>query len=184
MEATEIYGICIGGIIALLILTSFVGSLGRAIHKRARQYFLRHLYRPILPPWLSGYSTISRYEAIIFLLVVIANVCCVAIGVDDLVKLKKRLGHAALINLIPVSAGAHMNLVVSMSAIRYESHTRTHRWLGVVTVIEATSHAVLASLQTEIDLTRRSDVAGIIVSARSAVTSILIRLRRPLHLGR
>ncbi|KAH6884978.1 hypothetical protein B0T10DRAFT_409428 [Thelonectria olida] len=163
METSKIYGICMGGLLALLVFTSFLHSVAKIAHAKARMFFLRDLYYALLPSWSCSSYCASWHEILLFLGFIIANVCCVTIGLNDITEFTKRLGHAALINLVPLCSGVHMNRLIGRKTLAYKYYPRFHRWLGAVVIVEAALHSVLAAVRNGVDLNQSPYVAGVIV---------------------
>ena len=174
MEITEYYAIGAGAAIALFVLGfrahSFIRLLRHAhdekpAHRTTLGYFFfRHLYYSILPSWTSDSVIITRLEACLVLLFLAGNVCYASIRVGNLEVASQRLGQLALINLIPVCAGGHMNFIASICGIRYEYFARAHRWLGVIVILQITAHTVLPIVRTrKLELTGIDEIAGFVV---------------------
>ncbi|KAI1357150.1 hypothetical protein F5Y08DRAFT_275090 [Xylaria arbuscula] len=150
LEPTEYYGLYIG-LGFVLLLAYPVSSLIRMLCRRAnnRLWFFRHL---LLPVWLCGRRIVLGYEAIMFCLFLVANVLSIAIEFpDDTTELIRRLGHVAVINLVPTFLGAHMNHVANACGFHYERYARLHTWLAGVVIVEVVLHTVLAVKQTDYD---------------------------------
>ncbi|KAI1358855.1 hypothetical protein F5Y08DRAFT_350380 [Xylaria arbuscula] len=89
-----------------------------------------------------------------FCLFLVANVLSIAIGFPgDTSELIRRLGHVAVINLVPTFLGAHMNHVANACGFHYhyERYARLHTWLAGVVIVEVVLHTVLAVKQTDYD---------------------------------
>ncbi|CAM1508785.1 Fc.00g056330.m01.CDS01 [Cosmosporella sp. VM-42] len=180
MEATDLYGICIGGFIAFLIVFSFCRSLARSAYRGSRVFFLRHVYYSHLPRWVCGNLGISRYSGSIIGLFLIANVCFIGIGVSDNSDFTRRLGRAALINLIPLYGGGRISSIVNLLSLRPESYLLAHKCIGVVFIVEVSLHSLLSWTHSEVDLTQGPAVAGLIAACSVgaiALTSIPILWR-------
>ena len=168
MKATDLYGICMGGLIAFLIILSICRSVARSAYRSTRIFFLRHVYYPLLPRWIFGNSGISRYCGFIIALFLIANVCFIVIGVSDVSDFTRRLGRAALINLTPLYAGGRINSIANLLSIRPENYLLGHKCIGVVFIIEVSLHSVLSWTHGDVDLTQGPGVAGLTVCSRES----------------
>ncbi|KAF4462510.1 FAD-binding domain-containing [Fusarium albosuccineum] len=162
MDSTDLYGVCTGGIIALLILFSLCRSLILPASKLIRRFFLRQIYFSLLPRWLGGSFRLSRYSGLLIGLFINANICLLAIGVSEKSDFVRRLGRAALINLIPLCAGGRFNAVANILSVRPDSYLLIHKCIGIVFIVEVSLHVILSWTQNEINLDRGSDKAGLI----------------------
>ncbi|KAI3341951.1 hypothetical protein F4824DRAFT_269740 [Ustulina deusta] len=146
LQFTEYYGLYIGlGLVLLLVrpILSLIRTLYRPASRRLRSY-----WRLLLPVWVCGQRIIPGYEAVVFCLLIIANALSIAVGpADNTSTVVQSLGQVAVINLIPVSLGAHMNHVANACGVPYERYSRFHSWLGAIVVAEAALHSVLAAEQ-------------------------------------
>lgn len=171
MEVTTYYEICLAtGFVILLLRLGL--SLFRVLRKNA-SYHLRSWTSPLLPTWMCGQAIISRFEAILLGCFLLVNGLCLGIGVDSgqgPTKLTRRLGEIALINLMPLFCGAHMNSIATICGISYERYSIAHIWIGVVVILEIALHTLLAVLQGGNPI---HNMAGLVVR-RSLIVGILI----------
>lgn len=114
------------------------------------------------------------------IIVLVGMVVCTTIGVHDISGLRRRSGMIAMINLVPLSPGAHMNFLVNFCGIRLGDYGRIHRWLGRMAIVEGIVHTVAALSMKRPDLDMLSDIGGLMVSSRSH-SSRPARLKRSLQ---
>ena len=170
MEVTEYYGVCLAAVLAFLLVPLLFFVAGWLRDHIGHE--LNCLLNPLLPTWISGQALISRYEAALFCCLLAVNTLYVSVGNDDIDEAARRLGRVALINLIPISGGAHMNHIVSICGIHHDRYFRFHACLGAVFAVEVALHTILALRHWSI-----SDIAGLLVSFQSYSRPLLIRLR-------
>ena len=164
MDITLWYAIALGALVALYVTSFLILTFLTKIGPHARILFKKHVYYPQLPKILRGSEKMTRFDFLLTILFLIGLVCCTTVEVHDVAGLRRRSGMISIINLIPLSAGAHMNFLTNACGIRLDVYGRIHRWLGRVAVIEGLVHTIAAvSLQMP-DLQVRSDVAGLTVS--------------------
>lgn len=110
----------------------------------------------------------------------IVNGLCIGVNATDVSEVAQRAGRVALVNLIPIFCGAHMNHIASICGIRYKSFSRSHILLGAIFIAEATLHVVLTLVHEGVERVEPSyDIGGLIVSCSStAICSYLINHRR------
>lgn len=172
MKPSEYYAICIGGIIAVRLLTSLARYVPKTWRLLMHKWFLKHVYYPTLPP-IPGLDTMmTRFDLLVICLLVVGNVCAVTIRLDSVSHFIQRLGHIALINLIFLSVGGRMNIFVSLSNVRYERYAGMHKLVGIIMVIQAGLHAILS--RNQIDLSRSADIAGLVVCPSPCLGILLI----------
>jgi hypothetical protein len=104
-------------------------------------YFLKYVFYRQIPRCLRGPSTITGFEALLFLLFLGSNVLCVFIGFKDS-SVIKRMGIMSVINLVPLALGGHMNFIVSRCKIGPQSYERMHRWVGKVAIVQGLIHSI------------------------------------------
>ena len=115
---------------------------------------------------MRGSEKTTRFDLLLTIIFLIGMVYCTAIRVHDIAGLIRRSGVISIINLIPLSIGAHMNFLTNACGIRLGVYGRIHRWLGRVAVVEGLVHAIAAVSLQKLDLHMLSDIAGLIVSLR------------------
>jgi hypothetical protein len=164
MDPANLYGICIGSIVFLLVLLSIFHSLFKTIFKSARRFFLRQVYFSLLPRWLGGHFKLSRYCGLLTILFITANICLLAIDIEDKSDFIRRLGRAALTNLVPLCAGGRFNPIAHLLAIRTDNYLLLHNFIGIVFIIQASLHSLLSWNRGDVDFGRWPDKAGLIVS--------------------
>ncbi|KAI1489421.1 hypothetical protein F5X96DRAFT_683938 [Biscogniauxia mediterranea] len=165
MEITEYYGVCLAAVLALLLVPLLLFAAGWL-----REYVghdINCLLNPLLPAWLSGQALISRYEAALFGCLLVANGLYIGVGNTSIDEAERRLGHVALINLVLMSCGAHMNHIVSICGIRHDRYFRFHASLGSIFTAEAVLHTILALRNWSI-----GDMAGLIASCSVGATAV------------
>lgn len=184
MEPTDYSAICIGAVVALGFLIAGARYMPRKWRKTGRRWFLVHLYHPAFPSCFRTPSKTKRLDALLFVLLVSGNVCSVVIGSSDMSDFSRRLGHAAMVNLVVLCFGGRMNPLVNKTPLRHERYNRLHKMFGALMMIESVLHSILSSKMESFDLQKASQVAGVIVSTdrscgASAFANIL-RLPQPL----
>ncbi|KAH7031024.1 uncharacterized protein B0I36DRAFT_288807 [Microdochium trichocladiopsis] len=138
---------------------------------------VRYFLKAPLPAWLSGQSIVPRYEVAIFLVFFAANGLYVAVNNRSSGEATKRLGSIAMVNLVAVSTGAHMNQLVSSCGISPGLYHRLHTCIGLTLVVEATAHIVL---QVRQGLEFREQLSGIVAASLLGATFIVSALQRRL----
>ena len=87
---------------------------------------------------------VTLIEQLLLLGFIIANVLSCVIGVKDTNTLMKRVGLAAILNLIPLVIGSHVNFIIDLYDLRVGSFERLHRWLGRIFVLQTLIHSAIA----------------------------------------
>lgn len=162
MESTVYLAICFGSILGLGLLAAGARYLPRKWKKTARRWFLVHLYYPSLT--LCARPNIKRFDILLFAIVVGGNTCSVSIGANHRSEFSRRLGHAALVNMILLCLGGRMNALVNRVALRQERYLNLHRLFGFLMVVEAGIHSVLTGAAQTPRPHEKAQVAGIVVS--------------------
>ncbi|KAH7201441.1 hypothetical protein DER44DRAFT_748545 [Fusarium oxysporum] len=84
----------------------------------------------------------------------------------------RRLGRAALINLVPLCAGGRFNQIAHVLSSRPDNYLTLHKCIGLVFIIEASLHSILSWLRGDIDLRSWPDKAGLV--AASSVGALVL----------
>ncbi|OCL05849.1 hypothetical protein AOQ84DRAFT_379187 [Glonium stellatum] len=123
----------------------------------------------------------TRLDGILIVAFVVGNILCITIRFKDISRLARRSGLMSTINLMPLSLGAHMNLIASCCGISLGANARIHRWLGRVAIAEGLIHSA-APLQKH-NLRMQSDVAALIAAITMAVVllSLVASVRRHVY---
>ncbi|KAK7924653.1 hypothetical protein PG985_006707 [Apiospora marii] len=169
MEISEYYALSLSAAFALVLLPLLLfaarwlrGHIGHDLHC---------LLHPLLPPSISFKVLISRYEFVVCCSLLALNILYVTLDNDDIESVVRRLGHMALVNLVPTSCGAHMNQLASICGIHHDRYFRFHAYLGVLFVAEAILHTAFAlqlpnvSINSYAELIALSSVCAIFVSS-------------------
>ncbi|CAG9939400.1 unnamed protein product [Clonostachys rosea f. rosea IK726] len=169
MNSTDIFGIVIGALALIGLSLAIIRSLPRRWIRffrsrlfSIRSWFLASLYYPVLAPVLGFRPFRKRFDILLFLIILAGNSCAVSVGAPNIQGVSKRLGHAALINLILLSFGARLNYLSNKWLCHYERHVTIHGLIGFVAAIEATLHTLLLSLESSPDLDQVRTVAGLV----------------------
>jgi hypothetical protein len=159
MNSTDIFGIVIGTLALISLSLAIIRSLPRRwIHFfRSRlfsihSWFLASLYYPVLAPVLGFHPFRKRFDILLFLIILTGNSCAVSVRAPNIQGVSKRLGHAALINLILLSFGARLNYLSNKWLYHYERYITMYRLIGFIVAIEATLYTLLLSLESPPDL--------------------------------
>ncbi|KAI1642175.1 uncharacterized protein F4817DRAFT_369653 [Daldinia loculata] len=156
MDLIEYYAIGVGAGFCLLLVGMSVVLIRALCAPAGRR--LRRMLNPLLPTWACGRIIISMQEATLLCVILTINGLCVGVNVRDGVsEVAKRLGRVALVNLVPISCGAHMNYVISICGIRLDQYARLHAWLGGIVIVEVTLHTIFGRGAIH-------DIAGLLAS--------------------
>lgn len=172
MEIPEYYAASLATVFVLLLVPLLLYT-ARWLRKHVG-HNLNCLLHPLLPSSISFSAVIPRYEAAVFCFLLTTNILYVSVDNANIDEVVKRLGHMALVNLVPISCGAHMNHIASICGIHHDRYFRFHTCLGIVFTAESILHAVFT-------LQRRSfstiSHAELLVSFRFPFGSRLTGLR-------
>ena len=175
MDVTEWYAIVLGGLVALsivafLLLTIFKKTgtfLLLAIFKAgtyAKLRFLKYVYYPQVHRYLSGSEKTTRFDLVLIFVYLVGITLCTTVQVKDISALTRRSGFISIINLIPLSLGAHMNILANYGGITLSVYSRMHRWLRRVAIAEGLVHTAAAVFLRRPSLRILSDIGGLAVS--------------------
>ncbi|KAH7108739.1 hypothetical protein B0J11DRAFT_390362, partial [Dendryphion nanum] len=85
--------------------------------------------------------------------------------VKSVPEFTKRSGLISIINLMPLSLGANMNLIMSHCGISLPTYAKIHRWLERVAIVESLTHVAVAVSYRRPNLHTPSNVAALIAGA-------------------
>jgi hypothetical protein len=170
MEIFTQYGIFLAAFITLFLIP-VEGFVVRWLRNHAG-HNLNCFLNPLLPALIPHQPLISRYEAALFCVLFLGNGLYAGINNESIGEAAPRLGRLALINLIPLCCGAHMNHIVSICGIPYNRHFRLHAYIAAIFTSEVALHSGFALQQNALS------IAALIVSSGSCFWVLLIGIRR------
>ena len=156
MDITQWYGVVLG---ALTVFILIIFNL----HIRPPVFLLKHVLYPQLHPLIRGVNTVTRFEAILIGSLLVGNVLCTTLGIKSSSDFVKRTALVSVINIFPLFLGGRINVIVSLSGIRYEAYARFHRWVGRIAIVECIVHSSLAAASQK-HFHSWSQIYGLIVS--------------------
>jgi len=163
MDASQVYGIVIGGIFCVLLLIN-----GRPLIARLVRYFSplisKHLiYRYVLRrhrflgPW-------SRADALVQLIYIAGNVFCFSFRASTILQAGLRAGTLSVINLIPLFAGPHLNTLADLLGVSLNMFRQIHRSAGIMAALLTIFHVLVAvASQTSFALDLPRNLFAVIV---------------------
>jgi hypothetical protein len=163
MDITQWFAVALGGLVVLSIVFSLLFWITKLARTYGTSHFLKHWYYPQVHRYIRTGKT-TRFEMVLVAAFVVGNVICLTVGVKDVPSLIKRSGLISIINLMPLSLGAHMNLIASYCGISLGAYASIHRWLGWVAIVEGLVHTIAAVSHQKLNLHITSDVAALTAS--------------------
>ncbi|KAH7111270.1 ferric reductase transmembrane component 3 [Dendryphion nanum] len=162
MDITQWYAVSLGCLVGLPIIGRLFFSI-----TIVRTYGTFYLRKHITYPQIHRYLRRS------------GNALCLAINVKGVPEFIKRSGLISIINIMPLSLGANMNLIVSRCGISLPTYAKLHQWLGRVAIVEGLIHVAVAVSYRRLNLHTLSDVAALTAGATFLVIlcSKLLRSR-------
>ena len=167
MDVTKWYAVALGAIAALVLGFYLMQSVYKLVHTYATILFLKHLLYPQIHRRLRGSGRTSRFDVMLIMAFLIANMLLISIGVRSKAHIIQRTGLLSIINLIPLALGGRINLVANWCGITLGDYSRVHRWLGRVAITEGLVHSVVAAIFGPPHISRFSRGFGIAVSSTS-----------------
>ena len=168
MDITQWYAIALRGLVPLSITTAALLTALTITRKYTTFRFLKHVYYPQVHRYLRGFEKTTQFDFALIAVFLLGNMVCTVIQVNDVSNLARRSGLLSVINLMPLTAGSHMNLIANSCGIRLGAYRRMHRWIGRVAAAEGLVHtAARVSLHLP-DLQTLSDIVGLTVSFGSS----------------
>lgn len=149
MDITHWYAISLGALVALFLLYRLYLVALSTAHVYGKRFVLKYLIYPQIPRLLRGGGTITRLHFLIILIYVTGNILCMAFGVTSFVQLRTRTGLMSLVNLVPLCLGGRLTFLGDFCGVSYENHSRMHRWIGRMAVIQSLLHVTIASTGPE-----------------------------------
>jgi len=168
MNITQWYAIVLGGLAALCIVSYVLWSAFKFLHVYATFYFLKYLFYPQIHRRLRGPSKTTGFDAALIIAFLVANICCISIGVQDIKQLMQRMALMSTINLVPLAIGGQMNIIASHCGLTLNDWNHMHRWLGTVAVVEGLVHSIVAAASEGLNVHISSQVAGLTVSLQAS----------------
>ncbi|KAI9767709.1 MAG: hypothetical protein M1839_004370 [Geoglossum umbratile] len=183
MDITQWYAIALGGLVAASIISYLLLSIIRIVRTYTTIYFLKYLFYPQVHRYIRGSGKTTRFDVVLIVAFLVGNVLCTTIGVKDIPSFTRRTGLMSTINLMPLSLGGHLNLIVSKCNITFEDYGRIHRWLGWVAIAEGLVHAAAAASIQKPSLHTSSQIAALIaaIGMGTVLLSSTATVRRHLY---
>jgi hypothetical protein len=165
------YAVALGSFIISSIAACAVLSITKLARTYGKTLFFKQLYYPQIPRQLRFSGKTTRFDVLILVLFLAANVYALKAGVNDTSSFIRRSGLLAVINMVPLFLGGQMNLIASHCGIGLRGYTRMHRWLGRVSAAEGLLHSIVALSIIRPDLHNQRDIAAIVVRFQSSSQS-------------
>ncbi|EXJ56217.1 uncharacterized protein A1O5_12673 [Cladophialophora psammophila CBS 110553] len=198
MDITQWYAIGLSGLVGLYVVTFALITISKKIIPRvkllfllvlaglmkigtyAKRRFLQHVYYPQTHRYLRGSEKITRFDLLVTITFLVGVVVCTVIQVQNIPGLRRRSGLISIINIIPLSLGAHMNLLANVCGIRLGAYGRIHRWLGRVAIVEGLIHTATAVSLKRPNWHMLPDIGGLTatISIVLMLLSSLARIRQ------
>lgn len=158
MNIPRWYAVTFGAIVVAFIICPAVRYLSRV----SMYYFLRYLYYP-RPKFLRDKSDATRFDVVLFILLLVVNIICSAVGVHNLSQAIRRTGLMTVVNILPLAMGGHMNLLVDRCKIGLRNYQQIHRSIGRVAILEGLAHSIIALINEGLNWHSTSSIAAIVV---------------------
>ena len=163
IDITQWYAISLGCLVGLPIIGRLFFSI-TIVRIYGTFYLRKHITYPQIHRYWRRSGKVTRLDLLVLFTFLAGNALCLAINVKGVPEFIERLGLISIINLIPLSLGANMNLIVSLCGIRLPTYAKLHRWLGRVAIVEGLIHVTVAVSYRRPNLHKLSDVAALTVS--------------------
>ena len=135
--------------------------------------FLKHLFYSNLAhrAWV---IRVTRFHILCLALYLTGNIVCMCTGVgQNRERIGSRVDILSTINLIPLLTGTRLSLTADTLGISLRSHISLHRWIGIISTIQAVIHVLFLGDRNfrEWDLFK---ISGAVVSMVSIWYSIVM----------
>ncbi len=179
MDVSQVYAIVIGGIFCVLLLLNglpwiarLVRYLSRVMSKHMIYRYVLHRHR-LLDPW-------SRAGVLLHLMYIAGNITCLSLGlshtnvqISTFSQAGLRAGILSVVNLIPLFAGPHLDLLADLLGLNLNTVRQIHRSIGVMTVLLVVFHVMVAvASRSSFALGLPRNLFAVIVSLQSPVISL------------
>lgn len=174
MDSTRWYAVALGVIAASVFVSCLLWRSIVFTCSCSSYYFLKYLSYPQIPHIFKGKSQTTRFELFLILMVLMGNVLCCTIGIQDVPAFTRRLGVLSIVNNIPLAMGGHPNLVMDFCGIGVKSYALLHQWMGRTTIVEGLLHsALMLSVGVKSNPRMLTRYTGMIVSAIPTANGVL-----------
>ncbi|KAM0269044.1 hypothetical protein ACHAQH_009849, partial [Verticillium albo-atrum] len=166
MDAVTPSSVAIGGPLATAIVVNFAlltFAILRYIAGRDLPRFLslKQIVRGIRP--LKNITWLDLIATVVF---VSTNAVSVSYRVRDTTGFVRRSGVLSVVNMAPLFLGTRMNLIASGCGLSLPTYVATHRWLGIMAILEGLIHAAVALwTQAPNGFAKLSDKSGIVIAS-------------------
>ena len=154
MEITVVYVLTLGAIFGALVLYQTLKIINRQVQNLCIPFILKHISYPLVLVRRRGTSNMSRLHLIYLTIYITANVLCSAIGVSNWASFGERVGHLAMVNIIPLCVGGRTNLIANLFHLPLSEYGLMHRWIGRVCVMEGITYGVVTLTQPHTSATK------------------------------
>ena len=153
MEVTAVYAISLGAIFLLWMLVTAGLSISRLLYSYGVYYLSKYLVNCQLPQLLRGHTMLTRLDLLLVSLYLAGNVTTIFFGNSTLEDVKKRTGHLAIVNIMPLGLIGRPNMLVDSCSVPHRVRARFHKCLGIMVLIHATTHCGIALSKKQHSLT-------------------------------
>lgn len=169
MDVVQWYSV---GLVGFLVI---VAILARIRDHRSAYWasILRILFIRRAPSLLQVSQQCSYHETVLILVLLLGNIAASATQVQSTSDLAQRTASIALVNLVPLALGGHMNIVLALTGLNLSDITYIHFWLGQIVVIQALLHTGSSFMHHESWKNDRLHISGLLVSRDSLQSTLL-----------
>jgi hypothetical protein len=160
MNIIQWYAVALTAPAAILIVFYILGISIGILRTYATHHFLKHVFYPRVHKYV---RRTTRYHALLIIALLGGNAVCLIIGTHSRMEISRRAGLLAIVNLVPLALGSHMNSIVNCCGLGYDAYSAIHRWIGRVAVIDCVIHVILAVISETPSLHSSTQVAALVV---------------------
>jgi predicted ferric reductase len=135
-----IYTICVGAILAILLLRRVVPSPTQVCQSRLVSVALRRIVYPYLYRRFLGFAPITRLRALVLLTYISFTLFCNFNGAGTAAQ---RAGWLSVINFIPLYISGRLAMVTSLLELSIKDSLAVHGAAGVMVISQTAVHIIL-----------------------------------------
>lgn len=171
MDGPSWYLVVVGFLLVTYLFLSGMYQVLRMLLAWCLPLAFKHLISPRIMTRVPLVGTVTRFEALLAFLYLLANTLLVAIGTG----VARRAATLSIINLLPLLCGPRLSLVARLFGVSLSTMTWSHQWFGRVSLAQALVHTVISLTGSVAFSWTTANVFGVTVGpARSPVAEMLI----------
>ena len=163
MEPVSIYGIAAGGLFFLALLYRTSSYVSQWVQNRTLFYIFKYLIYPVFIRQSRFSSSVTRWQALAYLLYWSATAICNVIGVSTTQQAAQRAGTLATLHIVPLLFSNRGSLAADLLGMSLQTYNTIHKSVGLMAFLQSAIHTLILVNRKGIDLKDELQFYGFLV---------------------